>query len=384
MVIGNGDKSVGIMKIAYIYDVIHPYVTGGVQVRIWEAARRLSTRGHDVTVFGMKHWEGDDIIYRENVRLWGVCPPLPLFVDGRRSVREAVSFAWHLLPPLMKEKYDVIDIANFPYFPCFTAALHHLAKGSRLIITWHEVWDEYWLEYMGRKGLFGKAVERLTVHMPHRAIAVSDRTMKRLRALGRRDIQVIPSGVDLSVIREVQPAPISADVIFVGRMIKEKNIPLLIEAMRLTKNRGRSLRCLLVGDGPERVRLQKMTTDMDLQSHVFFQSAVESSREVFALMKSSRVLVLPSVREGLALVMIEANACGIPVVAVRHPYSAASDLVIEGQNGFSCDLSAADLADKLLAAIDRHQPWQDACRDAARGYDWDLVVDALEKIYQGS
>jgi glycosyltransferase involved in cell wall biosynthesis len=370
------------MKIAYIYDVIHPYVIGGVQKRIWEAARRLSIRGHDVTVFGMKHWEGDDVIYKENVRLWGVCPPLPLFVNDRRSVKEAVSFAWQLLPPLMKEKYDVIDIANFPYFPCFTAAFHHLAKGSRLIITWHEIWDEYWLEYMGRKGSLGKAVERLTVRLPHRAIAVSDRTMNRLRALGRRDIQVIPSGVDLPAIREVQPAPVTTDIIFVGRMTKEKNIPLLIEAMRLMKDHGRSLSCLLVGDGPERVRLQSMITNTDLQSHISFRSAVESSNEVFALMKSSRVLVLPSVREGLALVMIEANACGIPVVTVRHPYSAASDLVVEGENGFCCDLTAADLSAKILAVMDHSHPWGDSCRKMAEKYDWEVIVDSIEKAYQ--
>ncbi len=370
------------MKIAFIYDVIHPYVIGGVQVRIWEAARRLSMRGHDVTIFGMKHWEGDAIIYRENVRLWGVCSPLPLFVNDRRSVKEAVSIAWHLLPPLMKEKYDVIDVANFPYFPCFTAAFHHLAKGSRLIITWHEIWDEYWLEYMGRKGHLGKAVERLTVRLPHQAIAVSDRTMNRLRALGRRDIQVIPSGVDLPAIREVQPAPVGSDVIFVGRMTKEKNIPLLMEAMRLIKDRGRSPNCLLVGDGPERMRLQSMTADMDLQSHISFRSAVESSGEVFALMKSSRVLVLPSVREGLALVLIEANACGIPVVTVKHPHSAASDLVVEGENGFSCDLSATDLADKILAAMDQGHPWGESCRKSAEKYDWEVIVDSLEKAYQ--
>jgi glycosyltransferase involved in cell wall biosynthesis len=372
------------MKIAYIYDVIHPYVIGGVQKRIWEAARRLSMRGHDVTIFGMKHWKGDDVIYKENVRLWGVCPPLPLFVNDRRSVKEAVSIAWHLLPPLMKEKYDVIDVANFPYFPCFTAAFHHLAKGSRLIITWHEIWDEYWLEYMGRKGFFGKAVERLTVRLPHQAIAVSDRTRLRLERVAHKHVDVIPSGVDLRAIHELPPSPTTTDIIFVGRMIKEKNVSLLIEAIRLLKDQGRSLSCLLVGNGPEKAHLHSMITDMCLQSSVSIRDDVEGDTEVLSFMKSSRVLALPSVREGLGLVVVEANACGIPAVVVRHPNSAATDLIVEGQNGFSCQPSATDLADKILAAIDRHQPWHDACRDVARGYDWDLVVDALEKIYQGS
>jgi glycosyltransferase involved in cell wall biosynthesis len=127
-----------------------------------------------------------------------------------------------------------------------------------------------------------------------------------------------------------------------------------------------------------------MITDMCLQSSVSIRDDVEGDTEVLSFMKSSRVLALPSVREGLGLVVVEANACGIPAVVLRHPNSAATDLIVEGQNGFSCQPSATDLADKILAAIDRHQPWHDACRDVARGYDWDLVVDALEKIYQGS
>lgn len=370
------------MKIAYVYDVIHPYVIGGVQRRIWELATRLAKRGHDVTVFGMKHWEGSDVMEKDGVRLWGVCHPQPLFVNGRRSTKQAVSFALQLLPPLMKEKYDVLDVANFPYFPCFAGALHHVARGSCLVITWHEVWNDYWYEYMGKVGAFGKAVERLTARLPHRAIAVSDRTRLGMERLGLREVQVIPSGVDLHAIQEAAPSATGTDVIFVGRMTKEKNVSILIEALRLIKDQGTGLSCLLVGDGPEKPRLQSLIAGIGPESNICFRDNMESSIEVFSLMKSSGVLVLPSVREGLGLVVIEANACGIPVVTVRHPNSAASDLVVEGENGFACCPSAADLAEKILAAIDRTQPWEDACRKHAQDYDWEVITDSVEKVYQ--
>jgi len=371
------------MKIAYIYDVIHPYVIGGVQKRIWEVATRLSTRGHDVTIFGMKHWQGDDIIHKNGVRIWGVCSPQPLFVDGRRSISEAISFAARLFPPLMKERYDVIDAANFPFFPCFTAAFHQATRGSRLVITWHEVWDDYWSEYLGKKGLFGKAVERLTARLPQKAIAVSPRTRDALGRIGRKGAQVVASGVDPDAIRALAPAPARTDIIFVGRMAKEKNVSLLVEAMRLAKDRGRSLSCRLVGDGPEKAHVQSMVAEMDLQSQVMITGDVEGDTEVLSFMKSSRVLALPSVREGLGLVVVEANACGIPVVVANHPNSAATDLVVEGYNGFTCQLSAADLAEKILAVVDRSQPWDNACREFAQKYDWEPIVDALEKTYQG-
>jgi glycosyltransferase involved in cell wall biosynthesis len=371
------------MKIAYVYDVIHPYVIGGVQKRIWEVATRLSTRGHDVTIFGMKHWDGSSILRKEGVRMWGVCPPKPLFANGRRSVSEAISFAARLFPPLMKESYDVIDAANFPFFPCFTSAFHQIARGSRLVITWHEVWDDYWSEYLGKKGLFGKAVERLTARLPQTAITVSPRTKDALRRIGRKRAEVVPSGVDTTAIRALSSASTRTDIIFVGRMAKEKNVSLLVEAMRVAKDRSRNLTCLLIGDGPEKAHVQRMIAEMDLQSQVILASDIEGDTQVLSSMKSSKVLALPSVREGLGLVVIEANACGIPVVVANHPNSAATDLVVEGYNGVTCQLSAADLAEKILAVIDRSQPWDNACREFAQKYDWELVVDALEVTYQG-
>ncbi len=372
------------MRIAYVYDVIHPYVIGGVQKRIWEVATRLSRRGHDVTIFGMKHWHGSSVFQKDGVRIWGVCPPQPLFVNGRRSISEAISFAAHLFPPLMRQQYDVIDAANFPFFPCFTSAFHQVARGSRLVITWHEVWDEYWTEYLGKKGLLGKATERLTARLPQTAISVSQRTERRLQRLGRRSIEVIPNGVDTQAIRGLPLASARTDIIFVGRMSKEKNVPLLIEAVRVARNKGRSLSCLLVGDGPERAHIDGMIAEMGLQNSIAVRPDIEDDSQVLSLMKSSKVLVLPSAREGQGIVVVEANACGIPAVVAEHPNSAAGDLIVEGKNGLICQLSAADLAEKIMAAIDRRQPWDDACREFAQEYDWEPIVDALERIYQRS
>ena len=186
------------MKIAYVYDVIHPFVLGGVQKRIWQISTRLAARGHNVTLFGMKHWSGPDIVYQDGLRLCGVCAPRELFADGRRSIPEAISFAWKVTGPLMRERYDVVDAANFPFFPCFPAALHSLARRSHLFITWHEVWDSYWHEYLGKKGVFGRAVERLVVSLPHEAIAVSPHTADGLRRLGRKKVHLVPNGVDLA------------------------------------------------------------------------------------------------------------------------------------------------------------------------------------------
>jgi len=370
------------MKIAYLYDVIHPYVAGGVQKRIWELSTRLAAKGHQVTIFGMKHWEGADIMYKEGVRLWGVCPPQELFADGHRSVKEAIYFAWRALPPLMRERFDVIDAANFPYFPCFSASINSLTRRSRLIITWHEIWGDYWYEYLGRKGIIGKIVERLTISLPHKAIAVSPSTKRGLERFGRKQVEVIPTGVDIRTIENVLPSARATDIIFVGRLTREKGIPLLIRAVHLIKEQRQDIGCLIIGDGPDREHLRHLVRDLDLEANVHFEGRVENDIEVFSAMKSSRVFALPSLREGLGLVVVEANACGIPVVTIKHPLNAAQDLVTDGNNGYICELSEGDMAEKILMALGSRGDWEGRCKDFAREYDWDAIVDSIEQFYQ--
>jgi glycosyltransferase involved in cell wall biosynthesis len=372
------------MKIAYVYDVIHPYVPGGVQRRIWELSRRLSLRGHEITIFGMKHWPGNDIVHDQGVRFWGVCPPQPLFSDGRRSIKEAVYFALKVLPPLMKERYDILDVASFPFFPCFPAALQSGIRRSKLVITWHEIWGTYWRQYLGAKGIFGEGVERLVSCLPHKAIAVSQSTKRDLAKLTSRDIEVIPSGVDISMIDTVQPHDQPADIVYVGRLTPEKNVALLIMAVNLIKKERANVFCRIIGDGPDKPRLQRLARDVGLEANVDFTGQLEKDAEVFSYMKSSKVLALPSLREGLGLVVIEANACGIPAVTVSYHQNAAQDLVKDGYNGFVSRLSEEDLAGKISAALDEGNDWAERCRRFAHGFDWNIIADAVEQFYEAA
>ncbi len=119
------------MKIAFVYDAVYPWVKGGAEMRIHELGKRLSARGHEVHIFGVKWWEGEDTIEYEGMTLHGVCKARNLYVNGRRSISEAIIFAAKLFPALRKEKFDLIDVSVFPYFSCFTVkAVSVLKKNS--------------------------------------------------------------------------------------------------------------------------------------------------------------------------------------------------------------------------------------------------------------
>ncbi len=373
------------MKIAYVYDNIYPYYIGGVEKRVWELARRLVQRGHEVTLFGMKYWDGKDIIEKEGVRLWGVCPRQDLFINGRRSIKEAIYFAFRVLPPLLKERFDIIDCQHSPYFPSFSARLASLKKNSHLIITWHEVWDNYWFEYLGKKGIFGKAVEKLTAHLTGRIITNSESTKRDLEKIGiRKNIKVIPTGVDFEGIRKISFLKGNSDIIFAGRLIKEKNVALLVRAINLVKDEFQNIHCVIIGDGPEKSNLERLINDLRLGDSVYLKGFVEDDNQLFSYMKASKVFVLPSVREGFGLVVLEANACGLPVITVNHPRNAACDLIKEGENGFICELAVEDIAEKIEIALISKQALENKCIEYAEKFDWDRIVDLIEESYKAA
>lgn len=371
------------LRIAYVYDNIYPYYVGGVEKRVWELATRISKRGHEVHWYGMKYWDGPDIIDKNGIWLHGVCPAQELYVNGRRSIREALYFAWKLLKPLAEERYDIIDCQNAPYFPVFSSKACALLRRCNLIVTWHEVWDRYWYEYLGKIGLAGQIVERIAAMLSSRAIAVSEATRKELIKIGvkERNITVIPNGVDIQAIEQIPPANNSVDILYAGRLIKEKGVHILVKALDILRKKKPDISCLIIGDGPERKNLEKLTRELKLQSNIHFAGFLKNQKELIAQMKSAKIFVLPSVREGFGIVVIEANACGVPVITTNHPRNAAKDLVIQNENGLLFEGTCQDLAEKITKVLSKNN-WKNACKKQSQKYDWDIITSHIEGVYK--
>ena len=369
------------LKIAYVYDAVYPWVKGGVEKRIHEVSVRLANRGHEVHVYGMRCWSDPATIERDGVILHGVSPGEALYADGRRTVGQALRFGKAMLQPLLASGADIVDCQNFPYFSCFAAKAASVRRGFPLVITWHEVWGDYWYDYLGGRGVFGKAVERLAAGLTEHHVAVSPSTARALAGLGvPGPVPVVPNGIDLARIAAVAPAAEEWDVVFTGRLIREKNVVLLLRALVAVREEVPDLRALVVGDGPERPALEALARDLGLA--VTFAGFLPDYDAVIAAMKASKVFVLPSTREGFGIAALEALACGLPVVTADHPGNAARDLVVPGVNGFCCGLSAEEMWEGIRAGLDLHRVGASDCRETAAAYDWGRIVEALEKVYQ--
>jgi glycosyltransferase involved in cell wall biosynthesis len=370
------------MKIAFVYDVIYPYVKGGVEIRIHELAIRLGARGHDVHIIGMKYWEGPDSIKKDGITLHGICTPQQLYTDGRRTLFEALYFSCHLLPFLMREEFDIIDCQQFPYIPCFPVKLASAMKKKPFLITWHEVWGDYWYEYLGWQGAFGKVTERLVAGLTPDVVSVSETTAKKLRHLDvSNEVRIIPNGIDPAWVRAIPQSHITSDFIFVGRLIKEKHVDMLVRAFARVLKESPDHTLLILGNGPERDAINGLISDLAIGDRVILKPFVDSHEEVISLMKASHVCVIPSTREGFGIAALEALACGLPVITVDHPDNAIGELV-NGETGFLSSLSVDDLADTIRAALSKYPAMKTACVSSADAYDWDRIVDRVEDCYR--
>jgi glycosyltransferase involved in cell wall biosynthesis len=162
-------------------------------------------------------------------------------------------------------------------------------------------------------------------------------------AAGR--VRVIHSGVDTSIFRPADPGqPVAAttgeepvlDILAIGTLHEVKGQSVLVDACRVLAARGIAVRARLVGDGPDRSMLEGRVAAADLDGRVQFLG-IRTRGEIAALLASTDVLVAPSVptregkREGIPVVLMEAMASGLPVVASR--LSGIPEIVRDGENG---------------------------------------------------
>jgi glycosyltransferase involved in cell wall biosynthesis len=378
------------MKIGFVYDAIYPYLKGGGERRIYEIARRLGARGHEVHIMGMKYWRGPDVIQSEGLIYRSLGRELPLYhSSGRRSISEALGFGLQALRLLNFERFDVIDCGQWPYFHLLPARVYCSLRSCPMVVSWYEVWGPHWLDYLGPMGYPGLIVEKALTNLPDRIIAVSDATKRDLVEMGTPQnlIEMIPNGIDYQRIRSIAPPSTAYHVSYIGRLKNHKNVDVLVDAIALAKKSIPDISAVIIGDGPERSRLLEKSRSLGVLGNITFTGAVENFDDATRLLKSSLVFVNPSTKEGGgSITLFEANACGLPVIAVRCPHGIDPTLIREGENGYFVDsLSAPEISNKLVELLSMPgviKANSFRSTEMAAQYDWNVVADRHEKAYE--
>lgn len=333
-----------------VSDALYPWHKGGKEVRYLHLLNHLPDHEMDVVVYTMKWWdETPPSVFTPygSLTYSAICPRVLMYQGARRSIVQALVFAVSTLRLLTRD-FDVIEADHMPYLQLLPLRIVAWLKRVPLVITWHEVWGrEGWRSYIGRMGFAAALVERVCIQLPDSIVAASFGTAEKLVTMGanRQRISVVPNALDLDPLLATVAQPSAPELLFVGRLIEHKHADLAIEATRILLDRGLDVHLGVVGVGPEESRLRSQVAESNLESRVSFYSTFDSQLDLWSLMRGSRVLLAPSIREGFGIVVAESLALGTPVVCALHSENESSKLIGPDTGSLVPPLDAHALAD---------------------------------------
>jgi glycosyltransferase involved in cell wall biosynthesis len=186
----------------------------------------------------------------------------------------------------------------------------------------------------------------------------------------RRKLQVMRYGIDLGTFSPAQPPQAGVPlVVSIGRLVEKKGFGDLVAACRMLKDRGLRFRCVVYGDGPLRDELVGAVSSRGLTDEVTFAGA-RTQRELQGLLEQAHVFALtPCVtddgdRDGVPNAMLEAMACGLPVVTTA--VAGIPEVIVHGQNGMLAEPHDVPVIADHLAALLTDPPLRTRLGSSAR------------------
>jgi glycogen synthase len=198
-------------------------------------------------------------------------------------------------------------------------------------------------------------------------------------------LHVIPSGVEAGIFDRECPDPFPAvprpRILFVGRLARQKDVGTLLRAAPYLRTPNAQL--ILVGDGPERRRLEAEAARLRLDGRAHFVGFVPHD-DVPAALAHADVLALPSVYEELGSVLLEAMWAGVPIVASRT--GGIGDVLVDGENGLLVSprepRSLAAALDRVLTDGGLASALAERGRTHAAAFDWRSLARRVLAVYE--
>ncbi|MFN2223216.1 MAG: glycosyltransferase family 4 protein [Candidatus Promineifilaceae bacterium] len=287
-------------------DPTHPWA-GGAEVFLYELARRWAARGHQVTWYCSRHPSQS-----RSGRLGDI-----------RVIRYGGFYGVYLEAPFryltgLAGRFDIIvDSANgIPFF----TPLYSRAPKVALV---HHIHNEVFFRELPRPlAHLANRIEKSAMPAVYRRTAfvtVSDSSRRALAGLGITDgrVRLVHNGVDTEQYRPGRKSP-RPMLLFLGRLRHYKSVDVAIRAMPHLLAAVPNVSLHIAGSGPADGSLRSLAGQLGLADRVVFHGFVDDV-EKRRLLQAAHVVVNPSMKEGWGLTVLEANACGTPVVGARVP-----------------------------------------------------------------
>lgn len=373
------------MKIAYFTDTYLPNVDGVVTCLL-NYRKELERRGHEVYVFtpGSKKDKAENKDGNVHYFTSATFKPYPDYRVSLFPFPSAVKRVKEIRPDIIHSHgiattgLAAINCAHELKVPAIASfhtmvpeATHYLTKNEGMQKLLEDVAWRYLRWYYG----FFE-----TVLVPSKYVA------EILKAKGITNTMILPSGIDVKVfekgdgdaVRKKHSLGKKKVILHVGRLVKEKNLDLLINEAHSIINKQPNARFLIVGKGPSEEDYRDAVRMKGLDEYFIFAGFV-GGRELPDYYAAADVLAFPSKFDTQGLVVLESLACGTPAVVPKN--SAAEEIVEEGKNGYTFS-EPVDFREKILLAMDRKGEMSESARERAALYDKAGMAAKLEELYR--
>ena len=235
-------------------------------------------------------------------------------------------------------------------------------------------------------GRFIRITSKPILQNANAVLALTEDMREKMAKVTDREIFVVPNGINLNQFTERSLTIVKENgvkkILFIGRLHPVKGVKYLIRAMERVLKEIPEAKLILVGDGKEREMLETLSKQLSINNSVQFVGIVPHEK-VHTFLQQADVFVLPSISEGFPNVILEAMACGLPVIATR--VGGIPDIIIDGTNGYLVEVKDAHaIAERILLLLQNEILKKEISANneqKVKKYTWDAVILNLKEIY---
>ncbi len=373
------------MKICMVADNVHPPY-GGMETSLIRHTKIMRSMGHDIFVLTAKkpgERKKENVEHLRLYRFAGIPQP-----KTKPYIYWAFPSKGKIAKILREEKPDIVHV----HFPTYLGLISVKAANELnipVIFTHHTHIEQVLPNIRARDVLIKKfhiLIDKWFEYIYNRVdviIALTPKAQNRLkkRYPGKR-VEWVSNGIPLEEFKPTYKKSEKPTVLYVGRLMAEKNVDTLIKAMKIVQEKTNDAKLIIRGDGYLKKELTKLSRDEGV--YVDFLPRL-SHEELCKLYDSSWVLVLPSHSEPEGLTVLEAMAMGTPVV-VSKSADISHHMIIEGYNGYTFQTkSPEDLANKIMKITENMENVLEMgknAREFVKRYSVKESVRKILKIYE--
>src|SRR3989344_1138092 len=364
------------MKIAVVIDTWFPAIGGG-QINAWEISKRITKSGHKIDIITRSNggYKGEKVRNLNVVQIGSTSTP-----DDNFSRMFFLIRAFFLI---RRKNYDVIHLQAF--LPGLLAPFIRYFLKKPTIFTVHgtRMFEK------NPKCSFGFWLEKIILTKIKYDLVISvTQAFKKIRNINKqsfslsKNIQVIPNGIDIKKFEniKVKKAPYPK-ILWVGRFDKVKRVEDLIKAIENVIEKIPNAKLTLVGYGYEEEKLKKLTKKLKLEGHVIF-AGKKIDDDLIREYKSSHLFILPSASEGQPITLLEAMACGLPIIATKT--GGIPEIIKDNVNGLLVPPNGDnDLANAIIWCLTNKNDFgKKGHSKVAKMDSWDEIANKTLSVYR--